>query len=425
MPVHAHGMGLTYEKTGLLLAGVAACAWCAPVIAQQASDVSGYVDLRGAVADGQPSWLGGDYGKARYGGDSELKLRGRFEVAEAAVVWHPRISENVGAIVHLQYQPGQDNAVDVIESYLSFRTSPGSSLRLSGKAGVFYPQISLEHDEFGWTTYHTITPSAINTWIGEEIKVLGLEGTVRQAVGPGDLSFTASVFGFDDTAGTLMAFRGWAFHDQEAQVFGSFPIPENAPGRMALFDWQDPYSKSMLEVDERAGFYGQLRYDGPDGLSLSAFHYDNAGDRLAVDGPQWGWETRFSNFVASYNPAPGARLLAQYLTGETKSGWYMPEVVIDTEFSSWYLLGAWDFGWGEIAGRFDRFDMDDQSFEFIDNQNESGSAVTLALGRQISPNLMGRLELMRIDSDKPARADAGLPAKDEQTVFQSSLKYEF
>ena len=31
------------------------------------------VDLRGTLADGQPSWLNGDYGKARYGGDSELR----------------------------------------------------------------------------------------------------------------------------------------------------------------------------------------------------------------------------------------------------------------------------------------------------------------------------------------------------------------
>ena len=154
---------------------------------------------------------------------------------------------------------------------------------------------------------------------------------------------------------------------------------------MAIFGWQDNWSKSFLEVDERVGFYGQLRYDGGSGLSLSAFHYDNAGDRMAVDGKQWGWETRFTNFGAGINPAPGARLLAQYLTGETKSGWYMPDVVIDAEFSSWYLLGAWDFGWGEVAGRFDSFDIDDQSFVAIDNQNETGAAITLALGRQLTP----------------------------------------
>ena len=89
------------------------------------------------------------------------------------------------------------------------------------------------------------------------------------------------------------------------------------------------------------------------------------------------------------------------------------------------LLGALDLGWGEVTGRYDRFDIDDQSFAAIDNQNESGSAITLALGRQLTDHVLGRLEVMHIDSDRPARADAGWPAKDDQTVVQSSLKYEF
>jgi len=401
---------------------------CAPAMAQESSSTtswSGYVDFRGAIADGQPSWLNGDYGKARYGGDSDLGMRSRLEIAEASAIWHPRFSESVGAILHLEFQQGGDRAVDLIESYVSLKTPPGSLLRLSGKVGIFYPQISLEHDEFGWTTLHTITPSAINTWIGEEIKVGGIEGTLRQSIGPGDLSFTASAFGYDDTAGTLIAFRGWALHDLEATVTGTFPIPDNAPGRMAIFGWQDSWTKSFLEVDERVGFYGQLRYDADDTLSLSVFHYDNAGDRLAVDGKQWGWETRFTNIGAGVSPVPGARLLAQYLSGETKTGWYMPDVVIDTEFSSWYVLGAYDFGWGEIAGRFDSFDVDDQSFVAIDNQNETGTALTLALGRQLAPYLLGRLELMQIDSDRPARARAGWPVNDQQTVVQASLKVDF
>jgi hypothetical protein len=86
---------------------------------------------------------------------------------------------------------------------------------------------------------------------------------------------------------------------------------------------------------------------------------------------------------------------------------------------------SFDFGWGEIAGRFDSFDVEDQSFVAVDNQNEVGPAVTLSLGRQLAPNLLGRLELMQIDSDRPARADAGWPVKDQQTVFQTSLKVDF
>jgi hypothetical protein len=416
-------------RLSLTVSGVAAVALMAsPAWAQSAispESVSGYLDIRGAVADGDPSWLKGGYGKARYGGDRNGDALGRIEIGEAGLVWHPRFSQLVGAMVHLEYEPGAEHAIDIVESYLTFKTPPESALRLSGRAGVFYPPVSLEHDPFAWTVDHSITPSAINTWIGEEVKVAGVEGTVRHAFGPGDLSFTASAFEADDTAGTLLAFRGWALHDQEATVFGRFSIPAVAPNRQAFFSFQDPYTKSMDEIDGRVGFYGQLAYAGSNGFSLSVTHYDNAGNRLALDGMQWGWATRFTNFGASFKPASQATILAQYLTGETRTGWAMPQVVIDANFSSFYLLGAWDFGPAELTARYDDFRVEDQSFVLLDNENETGSAFTLALGRQLTRHLLGRLELMRIDSDRPQRADAGLDPEDRQTVFQTSVRYDF
>jgi hypothetical protein len=393
--------------------------------AVSSDSISGYLDIRGGVADGDQTWLKGGYGKARYGGDRTGNTLGRLEVGEAGLVWHPRFSQLVGAVVHLEYEPGADHAIDIVESYLTFKTPPDAALRLSGRAGVFYPPVSLEHDRFAWTVDHSITPSAINTWIGEEIKVAGLEGTVRQSLGPGDLSFTASAFEADDTAGTLLAFRGWALHDQEATVFGSFPMPTDAPMRQSFFGYQDPFTRSMDEIDDRVGFYGQVAYTTDNGFSLSATHFDNAGNRLALDGKQWGWATRFTNFGASFKPAPQATVLAQYLTGETRTGWSMPQVVIDANFSAFYVLGAWDFGLAELTARYDDFRVDDQSFIAQDNENETGSAITLALGRQLTRHLLGRLELMQIDSDRPQRADAGLDPKDRQTVFQTSVRYDF
>lgn len=416
-------------RSGVAFGGFAVVALaCSPAAAQSAvsaESISGYIDLRGGVADGGKTWLKGGYGKARYGGDRDGDAMGRLEIGEAGLVWHPRFSQLFGAIVHLEYEPGADNAIDIVESYLTFKTPPDSALRVSGRAGVFYPPVSLEHDNFAWTVDHSITPSAINTWIGEEIKVAGLEGTVRHAFGPGDLSFTASAFEADDTAGTLLAFRGWALHDEEATVFGSFPLPGVSPARQSFFSYQDPYTKSMDEIDGRVGFYSQLAYKAGNGFSLSATHYDNAGNRLALDGKQWGWATRFTNFGVSYKPAPQATLLAQYLTGETRTGWSMPQVVVDANFSAFYVLGAWDFGPAELTARYDGFRVDDQSFVLQDNENETGSAFTLALGRQLTRHLLGRLELMRIDSDRPQRADAGLDPKDRQTVFQTSVRYDF
>ena len=46
----------------------------------------------------------------------------------------------------------------------------------SVKAGAFFPTISLENDDLGWTSPYTLTPSAINSWIGEELRTIGSEG---------------------------------------------------------------------------------------------------------------------------------------------------------------------------------------------------------------------------------------------------------
>src|SRR5258705_9405197 len=57
-----------------------------------------------------------------------------------------------------------------------YRPVSTSAFRWSIKAGAFFPPISLENTEIGWTSPWTLTPSAINAWVGEELRTIGLEG---------------------------------------------------------------------------------------------------------------------------------------------------------------------------------------------------------------------------------------------------------
>ena len=47
------------------------------------------------------------------------------------------------------------------------------------KTGAFFPTISLENDDLGWTSPYTLTPSAINSWIGDELRTIGSEAILR------------------------------------------------------------------------------------------------------------------------------------------------------------------------------------------------------------------------------------------------------
>jgi len=172
--------------------------------------IHGVVDLRAGAADGETSFTLAEFGKARFGGDGGPGLRGNVEVANATLEWTPRFSWDLSAVVDAVVQPGQELPIDIGQAYLLYKPVPTSSTRFQVRAGLFYPPVSLENDSRAWGVTDTITPSAINSWIGEEVKVVGVEGKVSHDFGDQAISATAGVFSFDDTAGTLLAFRGWA-----------------------------------------------------------------------------------------------------------------------------------------------------------------------------------------------------------------------
>ena len=176
---------------------------------------------------------------------------------------------DLSAVIDAVAQPGQEHPVDLSQAYFVYKPVPHSQTRFSVRGGLFYPPISLENDGRAWTVTDTITPSAIDSWVGEEVKVVGLEGSVSTELGDQTVKATAAVFGYDDTSGTLLAFRGWALHDIQSQANGSFPLPPRSPFLDAVIQSDDTYS--TLEIDHRAGFYGRFEWDPGSPLTLHAF----------------------------------------------------------------------------------------------------------------------------------------------------------
>ncbi len=79
--------------------------------------------------------------------------------------------------------------VDVTEAWLEWRPVPQSAWRSNVKIGAFYPPVSLEHRAPGWSNPYTISSSALNTWVGEELRTIGvgyeLEHLGQQTASPG------------------------------------------------------------------------------------------------------------------------------------------------------------------------------------------------------------------------------------------------
>jgi len=316
-----------------LLAALFAAVWGIPTLALD-FDVSGYGDARLVASPKMTSWLNGGLGKFRYGGN-----QGNFRFAEAVAQGDLKFDDTFSAIAVVRAEPEQQGGVDALEAYLAVHPPSDSDVSWSAKLGAFFPTISLENDDIGWTSPYTLTSSAINSWIGEELRTIGGEGTLRwRTPDLGTISFIGALFGGNDPAGVLMADRGWAMDDRPTGLFEHVREPD---ATMKLFHAPYPARTGLFdEIDHRAGLYGGLTWQMADIGKLEVLRYENQGDPGAQIGGNYAWETKFWSFGAR-TQAGDLVLIAQQLTGYTAiepAG--IPEAV--TKFQSAFLLASYD-----------------------------------------------------------------------------------
>src|SRR6059058_4047477 len=219
-------------------------------------------DLRLVVVDGEKSWVDGGFGKLRSGSDGELRVQP--QLGNVSLIWKPQFSWSLGAVVVGALQGGQHTQAGLSQSYLTFRPMRSDRVGFSARAGLMWPPVSLEHEGADWHVKDSITPSAINSWIGEEVRPVAIEGTLATSLGEHKLRATAALFAANDTAGTLLTFRGWALHDRMTLAFRRQPLP-------ALKDdvgsYQAPFTHPLLDVGRgfarRPGYYANLVWQPP------------------------------------------------------------------------------------------------------------------------------------------------------------------
>lgn len=381
----------------------------------------GMAELSLGVADAEESWLSGGFGKTAFSG-SDDGWEADARLTQAVVEWRASFGFALGAVASVQYQPAVRPWVDLNEAYLTLNAPPMAAGRLSGRAGIFYPPVSLEHPGVGWTTQDTLSASALNTWIGEEVKVAGVEGTFERGFGGHEFAATAAVFGWNDTSGTLLTFRGWALGAVRTGAQTEYELPPLS-AFMAVRQADETYP--MLELDNRAGYYGRIEWRPPAPFTVDIFHYDNAGNRIAVDALQWAWETRFTNIGVTWEPDENTRVLAQALTGETLMGFRTPDIWADMGFRAAYVLASRRVAGSTLTGRLDWFDTQDRTYIDIDNNDEEGWAATAAWRRTLVNHADLLVEAQHVTSKRPSRALAGDDPQQDEFVIQTALRLSF
>ena len=385
-----------------------------------AENLEAFADLRASVAGGEDSWLEGGFGKLREGGDNgDTEVNARL--ASADIVWKPQIGWNLSGLVSVTYQTQLDQELDLSEAFLKFRSSPAET-RFSARAGVFWPPVSQEHAGGNWAVTDTITPSAANSWVAEEVKVLGLEAMAETGFGEHELALTGAAFLHNDMSGTLLSYRGWALHDVKVTVHADLPLPPLSP---SVAPYQDTITTPFWEVDDKVGFYGRVDWRPPLPVAFNAFYYDNRGDRLSSRDMQTSWRTRFWNIGAAATLGERTVAKSQAMWGNTLVGPDTPYgIPVDVDFATVYVLVSHELGAGKLTVRGDWLETTDNSFTATDNNDESGWAATLAYKRPLVDFADLVVEVVHVESNRPARLlNAGIAARQDQTTVQSSIRF--
>lgn len=368
------------------------------------------VDLRIVRGTRAPSWQEGGPGSLRYGGrvvnDGELDRVARFAISQLALEPTANLPWGIRAHAQVNWEGDIDDTGDtspnhdvmrLIEGYLR-RDWGSSSAGWGVLAGVSNPAFSLEHTGPAWTPNFTLTPSALNTWLWEDGRVLGLEGewwTTRDGV---DLATFGGVGWGPDRMGILLAQRGWVLSDYLNGINNSSPLPNGT--REDGFD----------ERDGRPVLYAGASLGDPWKIGkLNVGYFDNLGN-LAVAGV---WEMRYGIAGVALQPVKGVDLLFQYLIGKTATR----ANHLSSTVQALYPLISYRWRTHRVTFRYDHFRVRDD--DGPPDTRERGHAYTVSYLFEFGLHHRVGCEYIAVDS---TRAGVSPPGDDG---WQISYRFRY
>lgn len=409
-------------KSPLLGLLAALAAWTP---AADALEIHGLIDLRLAASDAQQSWTRDGLDKTRVDRHSS-----GLRLGQGVVRIDGEVLDAVTAAVVVSANDDRRRLLDINEAWLAWNPVPTSAWKTRVKVGAFFPATNLEIDygSIGWAPSRTLSSSAINSWMGEELRTLGLEWSVsRKGQFDGSshsVAFNAAVFNQNDTAGVLLAWRGWSVSDRisgltEAVRLADLPVyrPNGA-----LPD-QNRSLRLLREVDHRAGFYVGSQYSFEDWFQINAMHYDNRGEPQVLRNGQYSWRTRFQHVGIEIPISDRWVVAMQALRGDTLMG----DNAVRLRYDAWYLLSSHALGSGRVTARFDRFRAREHVADVLpaDPNGEHGRALALAYARPLNQSLSVTTEALTVHSNRPARPLIGQPAAKKEQSLTVALRWQF
>ena len=338
----------------------------------QAADVTVLLQANYVNADQKASWYQGDTGILAYSSDSA-------NVQQAVIDISDTFSSGLRYELVANYYPLGEQNLGVSQAQLSYKPLSQNVVRWRARAGLFYPAMSLENVSMAWLSPYSYTQSAINTWLGEELRVAGLEMTLFSPGRARNSAFSwelhSGLFKGNDPMGAILTWRGFALHDRQSVYNEQIPIAAYPtvvdPTRLNHPAYVEPFH----EFDGRAGFYVGAHLEYFKQSSLRYYYYDNQADPNQVNEQRiYGWRTRFHSLALQHQFSANTRLIAQWMRGDTVMG----KRYVAADFDAWYVLLSQTTGQHRLSARVEKFKVAEDDVFPWDGNDSKGKALTLA-----------------------------------------------
>ena len=380
----------------------------------QAPDLTGFISLRGVNATGPDSWLDGHFGRLEAGGD-QTAMTG---LASVGVDWAPLkwLELHVSGVA-------RDDDAGLVEAHVDVRREVAlDELRL--RAGWFFLPTSRENRDANWASPYTISFSALNTWMAQEVRPVGIDLQYRHTTDRGHaVTGGMTAFRGNDTMGTLLGWRGWSLGDRVSTWAEVLPLPPLGSLQGPFVAQRDDGTRPFgSDLDGHTGYAARLRYSVPQRGNVQYTYVDNNGDR-ELHGLEYAWDTRFHLLGGEVGRTDGFTLAAEYLFGKTVMG--VPTGVA-AEFWTAYLLASHKHARNRWSARYELFHTGDEDHTpGGENNDESGRAWTLAWLYDVTPTVRAAFEFTQVTGDRAAARQYGFEPSTTAHAFTLELRYSF
>lgn len=320
---------------------------------EQSFQVSGFAWLRTAADDDLPALE-----------EEDLSVQ-----IQTGLDWYisPRTRAHLHLLARDDRSGSRDENLGIVEGFIETRFQPAGD-RLRVRAGAFFLPTSREHVDALWEDPYSITPSALNGWLGEELRPVGVDLDYSHE----GLRAGATIFGWNDAFGTLPAVRGWRLRNHVALIDETLVANEDAVSRISV------------DTDDRPGWSARTGWSST--RSLFQYTYiDNRASGTKRSGVV-PWRTKFHIATIEWNEGNW--------TIAAESGWgktWIPglERFTTTDLRASYLLVSRLFRKARASLRVEELVVDD----------DDDIALTAAWLWRPFPRIRASVELTSLDDD--------------------------